>query len=164
MPNPNTYAIYRLPRPPKEKQPINKLLAAQEAEFPDIYFPNLLRDLKILKSLWAEVQRTRGRFAIYPFLEGIFELVTMSQRKGRSRRLGKKVAKLSPSRLKTSDPFAAVIHCVVPVGRIDSRTRSKWSRALTYAQQHKMSSQSLQTFMLRHGGINACAARYRQRR
>jgi hypothetical protein len=90
MPTPNTYPIYRLPRPPKGKVPVNELIAAEEAEFPDIYFPNLLRDLKILKSLWAEVQSTRGRFAIYPFLEGIFELVTMSQRKGRSRRLGKK--------------------------------------------------------------------------
>jgi hypothetical protein len=161
MPNPNTYAIYRLPRPPKEKQPINKLLAAQETEFPDIYFPSLLRDLKSLKSVWVKVQSTRHRYAIYEFLEPVFELVTLYQRKGRERRLMKKITKIFARGLKTKDPFAAVIHCVVPLGRIDSRTRSKWSRALAYAQQHKRSSESLQSFMRRNGGINECASQCR---
>ena len=163
MPIPNTHQIYRLPRPPKEKPPINELLAAQETEFPDIYFPSLLRDLKSLKSVWAEVQSTRHRNAIYEFLEPVFELVTLYQRKGRERRLVKKIKKIFAPGLKTKDPFAAVIHCVVPLGRIDSRTRSKWSRALAYAQQHKRSSSSLKSFMLENGGINECASRCRQR-
>ena len=163
MPIPNTYSIYRLPRPPKEKQPINKLLAAQEIEFPDIYFPSLLRDLKSLKSVWTEVQSTRHRYAIYEFLEPVFELVTRCQRTGRSRRLMRKIAKISNSACKTNDLFAAVIHCVVPIGSIDSRTRSKWSRALNYALQNKKASESLQSFTLRNGGINECASRCRPR-
>ena len=163
MLNPNAYPIYRLPRPPKEKLPNNDLLAVQDTGFPDIYFPNFLRDIKELRVAWLKVRSTRDRYAIYLFLEPVFELVTKCQRTGRCQRLLRKIAKISISPFKTKNLFAAVIHCVVPIGSINSRTRGKWSRALNYALEHKKASESLQSFMLRNSGINECAARCRQR-
>ena len=124
---------------------------------------DLIRDLDALKSLWTKSRMNRDRAAIYPFLEAVFELVTRSQRENRARYLERKVASLAPSIYRTQDPFMAVIHCVTPIRAVQSRTRSKWSRALAFAQRKKRADESLQTFILRRGGINECAARCRKR-
>jgi hypothetical protein len=58
------------------------------------------------------------------------------------------------------EPFAAIIRCTSDPGKVDKRTRSKWSRVLRYAAQYKPSSEPLATFIQRKGGINKCAARF----
>ena len=58
------------------------------------------------------------------------------------------------------DPFAAVIRCTADPTKADKRTRSKWSRVLRDAVDHKPGSEPLDRFVRRKGGINACAARF----
>jgi hypothetical protein len=58
------------------------------------------------------------------------------------------------------DPFAAVIRCTADPAKADKRTRSKWSRVMRYAASYKLDSESLDQFVRRKGGINACAARF----
>lgn len=124
---------------------------------------DLVRNLEDLRPLWARSQTTRNRYAIYPFLEAVFELVTTAQRKGISRYLAKKAAKLSPTTYNTDNLFMAVIHCVTPAGAVESRTRSKWARALGHAQRTKNAAEPLRVFILKQGGINECASRFRRR-
>jgi hypothetical protein len=58
------------------------------------------------------------------------------------------------------EPFAAIIFCTSDPGKVDKRTRSKWSRTLRYAMKYKSSSEPLAAFIRRKGGINKCAARF----
>ena len=44
--------------------------------------------------------------------------------------------------------------------RADKRTRSKWSRAVRYAEKQKDEKEPLAEFVKRKGGINECVARY----
>jgi hypothetical protein len=58
------------------------------------------------------------------------------------------------------DPLAAVIRCTANPAKADNRTRSKWSRLMRYADEHKPDSEPLGEFIQRKGGINACAGRF----
>ena len=60
----------------------------------------------------------------------------------------------------TDEPFAAVIRCTSDPGKVDKRTRSKWSRMLRYAAEYKSNSEPLVAFVQRKGGINKCAERF----
>ena len=62
------------------------------------------------------------------------------------------------------EPFAAIIRCTADHGKVDKRTRSKWSRALRYALAYKIASEPLDKFMKRKGGINRCAERFSAQR
>jgi hypothetical protein len=46
------------------------------------------------------------------------------------------------------------------VDKADKRTRSKWSRVMRYAAVYKSDSETVDQFIRRKGGINACAARF----
>jgi hypothetical protein len=61
------------------------------------------------------------------------------------------------------EPFAAVILCTADRVQVDDRTRSKWSRVLRYAAEHKDLHEPLRDFIKRKGGINECAARFVRR-
>lgn len=135
---------------------------ASKADIQDAICENdLVHELDQLRSLWSASTSTRDRTGIYPFLEGLFELVTSLQRRGRIKLLLETVAQQSPTPYETTNPLMAVIHCVT---RVDSRTRSKWSRALGFAERKKLASESLKAFILRHGGINECASGMRKMR
>jgi hypothetical protein len=56
--------------------------------------------------------------------------------------------------------FKAVIRCAADPEKADKRTRSKWSRLLRYADEHKLNSEPLDRFIKRKGGINKCVARF----
>ena len=58
------------------------------------------------------------------------------------------------------EPFAAIIRCTADPAKVDKRTRSKWSRALRYALAYKLTSEPLDQFIKRKGGINECAAKF----
>jgi hypothetical protein len=53
------------------------------------------------------------------------------------------------------EPFAAIIRCTSDPGKVDKRTRSKWSRVLRYAAHEPLAA-----FIQRKGGINECAERF----
>jgi hypothetical protein len=56
-----------------------------------------------------------------------------------------------------------MIRCAADPAKADKRTRSKWSRLMRYAAEHKLNSEPLDRFVKRKGGINACAARFSRR-
>ena len=62
--------------------------------------------------------------------------------------------------IKSEEPFAVVIFCTSDFRKLDAKTRSKWSRALRYAERFKPDNQGLAQFIKSKGGINECAARY----
>jgi hypothetical protein len=116
---------------------------------------------------WGDFQSSRSRDAVYPYLAAVFAIVMHYKVRRRIKRLLRhafKFANLSVD--KNADPFSAVIRCASS-GDIDSKTISKWSRALRYAARRKAHDMRLKTFMKEAGGVNACAnlyARYFGRR
>ncbi len=58
------------------------------------------------------------------------------------------------------EPFAAIILYTSDPGKVDKRTRSKWSRVLRYAAEYRPSSEPLAAFIQRKGGINKSAVRF----
>ena len=60
---------------------------------------------------------------------------------------------------RNADPFTVVIRCTCD-DEIDSKTISKWARALRYVAYSKGPRTRVKTFMKEAGGVNACAELY----
>jgi hypothetical protein len=120
----------------------------------------LRQDLQRVRNTWADCQATRERNAIYAYLNAVYGLVAWWTAEGRGVDRARRA--LCLCRLEVSereDPFAAVIRCTADPAKADKRTRSKWSRLMRCAAAYKSDSESLDQFVRRKGGINACAAR-----
>ncbi len=110
---------------------------------------------------WDECQSSRDRSAIYGYLTAVFDLVMWWAAEGRAFSRARWALRLQGVDLPTTDePFAAVILCTSDPGKVDKRTRSKWSRVLRYAAEYKTNAEPLAAFVRRKGGINKCAARF----
>ena len=121
---------------------------------------NLLR----LRNEWEAVQARRDRDAIYEYLTAVFELVSWWDLEGKA---VKRASRALHLRGRNSDrepePFASIIRCTADPNKVDSRTRSKWSRAARFAAENKDLDEPLRDFIKRKGGINECAARFARR-
>jgi hypothetical protein len=117
---------------------------------------DLLRaELAPVRRAFVEYRGTRDRDAVYRYLDAVFGLVEKWNRLRCAKRWAKRA--LRQQNLRPSgqpDPFAAVIVCTA---QTDSRTTSKWARALRYAAAVKKKPEPLAGFIHRNGGINACA-------
>ena len=121
---------------------------------------NLLR----LQSEWETVQASRDRDAIYQYLTAVFELVAWWAKEGKAVKRAHRALHLRGHHsVREPEPFAAVIFCTADPGKVDDRTRSKWSRALRYAAEYKDLDEPLGDFIKRKGGINKCASRFARR-
>ena len=121
----------------------------------------LREDLTRVRLAWEECQAHRERDAIYSYLTAVFGLVAWWAAENCALARARKALQLQniwPS--DHDEPFAAIIRCTADPGKVDKRTRSKWSRVLRYAAEYKTNAQPLATFVLRNGGINKCAARF----
>jgi hypothetical protein len=126
------------------------------------YTKNALeRDLERLRGAWNDCQTDRRRDAIYGYLKAVYDLVSWwSAEKcdvDRARQALRLRGQLPWPR---EDVYAAMIRCTADPVRADKRTRSKWSRALRYAELQKDAKEPLAEFIKRKGGINECNARY----
>jgi hypothetical protein len=106
---------------------------------------------------WRRYQGSRNRNAVYLYLEAVFGLVKSWNHNA------DKCATLAPDLQghptpRRVEPFDVVIRCTSDPAKVDARTRSKWSRALRYAEGSKKPSVSLGEFIRARGGINSCAA------
>jgi hypothetical protein len=120
----------------------------------------LRQDLMRVQNAWDESQARRERDAIYIYLTAVFELVAwwMAEKHALERaQRALRLRRIIPT--DHDEPFAAIIRCTADPSKVDKRTRSKWSRALRYAQAYKLTSEPLDQFIKRKGGINECAAR-----
>ena len=114
-----------------------------------------------LQNDWATVQASRDRDAIYGYLAAVFEVVEWWAQEGKAVKRAYQALHLRGHKsVREPEPFAAVILCTSDHDKVDSRTRSKWSRVLRYAAEYKDLDESLRNFIKRRGGINACAARF----
>jgi Zn-dependent oligopeptidase len=125
--------------------------------------PSVLKlELEQLRVVWRQVQHTRQRDAVYEFLEAVYNVVSRFNRAGDGRKLLRKLHRLDHRLKRIQEPYSAVIHYVTD-HTVDSRTRSKWSRLMRFAERTKKRSKLLEDFIRRNGGINECAAQCRQR-
>jgi hypothetical protein len=122
------------------------------------------RQLLRLRKTWSACQRNRNRDAIYKYLGSVYELVARWRSQGHVesrarlvRTLMQKTSSLEP------DPFAFVIEATSDLKKVDRKMRSKWTRALRFAEKCKPEVMPLKTFIKQRGGINACAALYARR-
>jgi hypothetical protein len=127
----------------------------------DVLEPAVDDDLAAVRSAWSEYQSTRKRDAVYPYLTAVYEIVARwkKQHRAKARSQQALAATKEPGAIRTREPFAVVIFCTSDPCKVDSKTRSKWSRALRYAERFKPDNQSLTQFIKSKGGINECAGR-----
>ena len=121
----------------------------------------LKQDLLRLRNAWHECQASRDRDAVYGYLSAVFELVAWWMVDGRALDRGRRALRLQHAdETKCNEPFAALILCTADPAKVEKRTRSKWSRVLRYALEHKSHAEPLDAFIKRKGGINKCAGRF----
>jgi hypothetical protein len=118
------------------------------------------RWLEKVRDAWNDFQATRARDAVYGYLEAVFAIVEHYKVRRRTKRLLRhafKFANLAFDR--NADLFIAVIRCTCN-NAVDSKTISKWARALRYVAHSKGPRTRVKTFMKEAGGVNACAELY----
>jgi hypothetical protein len=92
------------------------------------------------------------RNAIYGYLSAVFELVTWWAAEDRAVSWARWALWLCRLDWPTPDePFAAIILCTADRGKVDKRTRSKWSRVMRYAAEYKANGEPVATFI--QGGV-----------
>jgi hypothetical protein len=120
----------------------------------------LTRWLEKIRRASGEFQRSRRRDGMYIFLERVFEIVMHSKVRRRTNRLLRHAFKFARLPFDPRvDPFATIIRCTTG-GDVDSKTISKYARALRYVARCKKSRVPLKRFMKKMGGLNSCAAAY----
>jgi hypothetical protein len=120
--------------------------------------------LRRVRVAWEDAQSSRNRDAIYGYLTAVYSLVTWWAAEGKEVERARLALRLQGLEVSgREDPFATVIRCTADAANVDKRTRSKWSRLMRYADEHKLNSEPLDRFVKRKGGINACVARFSRR-
>lgn len=121
-------------------------------------------DITRLGDAWSISQTSRDRDAIYPYLSAVFELIEWWTAEGHASQYAlRALARRGISVPAVTEPFAAVIAASVHPKILDKRLISKWSRALRFSATFKRPKDSLSAFIIRRGGINACAQGYSHR-
>ena len=122
----------------------------------------LRQRLVMVCSAWDEFQGSRVRDAVYKYLAAVFDVVVDCKGRRQTTRLLRRTFQFAGLALdKNADPFTAVIRCTCE-RNVDSKTVSKWARALRYAAHCKKPRTPLKTFVKKLGGVNSCADRWAQ--
>jgi hypothetical protein len=101
---------------------------------------------------------------VYGYLTAVFETVMAWAKEGKAvKRACRALHLRGHHSVGEPEPFAAVIYCTADRGKVDDRTRSKWSRVLRYAAEYKDLGEPLRDFIKRRRGINECASRFARR-
>jgi len=120
----------------------------------------LRRRLKKVCQAWGAFQESRARDAVYRYLGAVFGIVVHYKVRRKTDRLLRHAFEFADLPLdKNADSFAAVIRCTSD-DTVDSKTISKWARALRYVAYCLVPRTQLKAFMKEAGGVNACADRY----
>jgi hypothetical protein len=119
-----------------------------------------MRWLERISIAWDDFQASRMRDVVYGYLDAVFAIVEHYRVRRRTKRLLRRASEFSGLPFdKNADPFTAVIRCACG-GGVDSKTISKWARALRYVARSKVSPTQLKTFMKEVGGVNVCSDLY----
>jgi len=156
MPKPQNPAVLKRIVGPFSRYPLVKKAIAKPASKAS---SEIEVELAAVKRAWAKYRSTKGRDAVYIYLEAVFDLVRRWQRLNCAIKKSQAALGLQadPPQMKP-EPFCIVIFCTANLQVADSKTRSKWSRALRYARKTKPSNQHLTDFIKSSGGINEVLA------
>ena len=114
-----------------------------------------------MRNAWEECQASRDRDAIYTYLTAVFDLVAWWMAEDRALERAHKALRLQRiCPFDGEEPFAAVIRCTADPAKVDKRTRVKWSRDASVRAGIQTTSEPLDHFIKRKGGINNCASRF----
>lgn len=125
----------------------------------------LRADLDRVRAAWVEVQSRRDRSAIYIYLDAVWALGAWWHASREKREYAWRARRLSGVEgLPRENLFGTIIRCTADPAKVDKRTRSKWSRLLSYVNQWKLPCDTVGAFVLSQGGINSVAqlAAYRR--
>jgi hypothetical protein len=121
------------------------------------------RRLEKIRDVWDDFQANRDRDAVYGYLEAVFAIVSHYKTRRKTNKLLRPAFEFAGLPFdKAADPFTAVIRCTCN-DNVDSKTISKWARALRYVAHCKAPRTGLRAFMKEIGGVNACAGLYARR-
>ena len=113
-----------------------------------------------IRDVWDDFQASRTRDAVYGYLEAVFAMVMHYKVRRRTKKLLRHAFEFAELPFdRNADPFSAVIRCTSD-DNADSKTISKWARALRYVARCKEPGTRVKAFMKEVGGVNACADRY----
>jgi hypothetical protein len=114
------------------------------------------------RKAWVRYRSTRQRDAVYDYLSVVFDIVRRRKMLGHNRTCSRHALTATKHHcaIRTRDPFAIVIFCTSDPQVVDARTRSKWSRALRFADSFKPDGQSVAEFFKSQGGVNYSALRF----
>jgi hypothetical protein len=129
------------------------LTAQQISKIASIFDPTIEDDLATARSAWTQYQSTRQRDAVYQYLSAVFEIVVRwkKQRRAKASSLQARIVTNQRGAIDADEPFAVVICCTAEAGKLDVKTRSKWSRVLRYAEQFKPDTHDLAEFIKKQG-------------
>jgi hypothetical protein len=120
----------------------------------------LTRRLERICEAWNDFQSSRARDAVYGYLAHVLAIVEHYKVRRKTSKLLRQAFEFANLRFnKNGDPFTAIIRCTSD-DSVDSKTISKWARALRYVARCKKPTTPLKRFVKRNGGINACANLY----
>ena len=120
----------------------------------------LRRRLEKIRSAWSDFQSSRARDAVYGYLACVFAIVEHYKARRKTEKFLRQASKFVGLPFdKNADPFTTVIRCTCDPS-VDSKTISKWARALRYIAHCQMSPTKVKAVMKEAGGVNACADRY----
>jgi hypothetical protein len=114
---------------------------------------------------WKAYQSTRKRDAVFEYLTTVFQIVARWKEQHCAKAKSHQALRATGHRtmIRNQEPFAMGIFCTSDPRIVDTKTRSKWSRALRYAEQFKPEAESVGKFIKGQGGINECADRFSKR-
>ena len=141
------------------------LTRQQISQIARIFDPPVEDELAKARTAWTEYQSSRKRDAVYGYLNAVSEIVVRWKEQRRAKACSHQalIATKNSGTIKIDEPFDVVIFCTSDSRKVDAKTRSKWSRALRYAERFKPDNQGLTQFIKSKGGINKCAAQWSDR-
>ena len=150
---------WQKPVPGRQLSPTSHSPGAKKTVKPSAAVRTVIEvELAGLRAVWQLYRSTSSRDAVYIYLEALFALVTRWRGLGCAMKNSRAALRLKPHAPQMKpEPFARVIFCTCDPEVADFKTRSKWSRALRFAQKAKPSDQRLIDFIKSNGGLNACA-------
>ena len=99
---------------------------------------------------------------MYLYLSAVFEIVQRWKKQRRAKASSRQAlaATKHPGAIRIQEPFAIVIFCTSDPRTVDARMRSKWARALRFAEEFKPNAQGVAQFIKSQGGTNECAEQF----
>jgi hypothetical protein len=116
-------------------------------------------ELDKARRAWKEYQSTRRRDAIYDYLSEVFTTVRRWKQQDNVKTKVHQALKATGhhTTIRNRESFSVVIFCT---SNADIKTRSKWARALRFAERSMLDAENLCKFVKRLGGINECADQF----